>query len=69
MRLNELFMSFCHLVAYSFFFLTFLPFSFFVASNNKIRMKENEGVDVTKAIGLAAGVTAKVHVADLFSLV
>jgi hypothetical protein len=47
-----------------------LPFSsFFVASNNKIRMMENEGVDVTKAIGLAAGVTAKVHVADLFSLV
>ncbi len=49
--------------------LTFLSFSFFVASNNKIRMKGNEGVDVTKAIGLAAGVTAKVHVADLFSLV
>ena len=32
-------------------------------------MMENEGVDVTKAIGLAASVTAKVHVADLFSLV
>uniref|UniRef100_A0A2N9E9D7 Uncharacterized protein n=1 Tax=Fagus sylvatica TaxID=28930 RepID=A0A2N9E9D7_FAGSY len=31
------------------------------SSNNKIRMMENEGVDVTKAIGLVTGVTAKVH--------
>ena len=68
MRLNEFFMSFSiwlHIHAF-----VNLPFSsFFVTSNNKIRMMENEGVDVTKAIGLVAGVTAKVHVVDLFSLV
>jgi hypothetical protein len=50
-------------------FVNFPSSSFFVASNNKIRMMENEGVDVTKAIGLVTGVTAKVHVVDLFSLV
>uniref|UniRef100_A0A2N9FUZ5 Uncharacterized protein n=1 Tax=Fagus sylvatica TaxID=28930 RepID=A0A2N9FUZ5_FAGSY len=37
------------------------------ASNN-IRMKENEDVDVTKAIGLVAGVMANALVVDLFNL-
>ena len=43
-------------------------FLIFVDASNNIRMKENEDVDVTKAIGLVAGVMADALVVDFFNL-
>uniref|UniRef100_A0A2N9HNA6 Uncharacterized protein n=1 Tax=Fagus sylvatica TaxID=28930 RepID=A0A2N9HNA6_FAGSY len=44
------------------------PWMKFQNASNNIRMKENEEVDVTKAIGLVAGVMADALVVDLFNL-
>ncbi len=49
-------------------FVNFPSSSFFVNASNNIGMREDEDVDVTKAIGLVADVMADALVVDLFNL-
>ena len=49
-------------------FVNFLSSSFFVDASKNIGMKEDEDVNVTKAIGLVVDVMADAPVVDLFNL-